>query len=97
MWKGRAQKARAHEYEAFVTKSVLPKIAAIEGHRGTYLLHRADGDDVEFVVLTLWESIDAIRHFAGADPLRAVVEPEARSILSSFDETAAHYDVVYQS
>jgi heme-degrading monooxygenase HmoA len=97
MWKGRAQKSRAHEYEAFVTKNVFPKIEAIEGHRATYLLQRMVDGEVEFVVLTLWESMDAIRRFAGEDSLRAVVEPEARSILSSFEETVAHYDVVYEA
>lgn len=96
MWKGCTQKARAHEYEGFVTENVFPAIERIEGHRGTYLLQRGDKDDVEFVVLTLWDSMDAIKRFAGDEPTRAVVEPEARAILTSFEESIAHFDMLYQ-
>jgi heme-degrading monooxygenase HmoA len=96
MWKGRAQSARAHEYERFVTEHVFPAIEAIEGHRGSYLLQRAENDDVEFVVLTLWDSMEAIQRFAGAQTSRPVVEPEARAILSSFDDSVRHYALLYE-
>jgi len=49
---------------------------------------------VEFVVLTLWDSMDAVRKFAGANPEKAVVAPDAQAVLSSFDEFVSHYEVV---
>jgi heme-degrading monooxygenase HmoA len=51
-------------------------------------------DEVEFLVLTLWESMEAIRAFAGDQPERAVVEPEARAALVRFETTVAHYEVL---
>ncbi|MBV9271116.1 MAG: antibiotic biosynthesis monooxygenase [Candidatus Eremiobacteraeota bacterium] len=76
-----------------MTANVFPKIAAIAGHRGTYLLRREAMSEIEFVVLTFWDSMEAVQKFAGSDPSRAVVKPEARSILSSFDDTVVHYAV----
>jgi hypothetical protein len=51
-------------------------------------------DGVEFFVLTKWASMDAVRSFAGDDVERSVVEPEAVAVLTSFDPTARHYEVV---
>jgi heme-degrading monooxygenase HmoA len=58
------------------------------------VLRRDDGDEVEFVVLTLWASLESVRAFAGDDYEAAVVPPEARRVLTSFDERAPLYDVV---
>jgi hypothetical protein len=62
---------------------------------GAYLLRREVEGNVELVALTLWESIETIKGFAGPNPDVAIVEPEARAILSSFDEFVNHYEVVY--
>jgi hypothetical protein len=51
-------------------------------------------DEIEFLVLTVWESMDSIRAFAGDNPERAVVEPEARAALVRFDDTVHHYEVL---
>jgi uncharacterized protein YciI/heme-degrading monooxygenase HmoA len=96
MWKGRASDEKAGEYVDFVTKKIFPSLRAIEGHRGAYLLRRAVDGAIEFVVLTLWESMEAVRRFAGSKPEKAVVEPEARAVLSGFDETATHFEVIHR-
>ncbi|MFY9905603.1 MAG: YciI-like protein [Terriglobales bacterium] len=100
MWRGRATAAKSRAYIEHVTMKVFPALAAIDGHRGAYLLRRAvDGETqdgaIDFVVLTLWESMVAVRRFAGANPDKAVVEPEARAVLSSFDESVTHFEVVH--
>jgi uncharacterized protein len=101
-WTGRADAGKEYGYIEHVTKRVFPALAAIEGHRGAYLLRRQvdratrDGA-IEFVVLTLWQSMEAVRRFAGDKPDRAVVEPEARAVLISFDEAVTHFDVVYRT
>ena len=58
------------------------------------MLRREVKDSVELVVLTLWDSIEAIRQFAGPEPNKALVEPEARAVLTSFDEYVTHFEVV---
>jgi heme-degrading monooxygenase HmoA len=65
----------------------------IHGHRGARVLRRDDGGQVEFLVMTFWDSMDAVRRFAGEDPERAVVEPEARAVLAEYDELVRHYEV----
>jgi heme-degrading monooxygenase HmoA len=92
-----ARVEKASEYVRYATRKVFPTLRAIEGHRGAYLLRRAVGDAVEFVVLTLWESMDAVRRFAGVEPERAVVEPEAKAILTAFDESVVHSEIVHYS
>jgi hypothetical protein len=57
------------------------------------VLRRADGGRVEFLVMTLWDSMDAVRRFAGDNPEAAVVEPEARAVLSEYDNFVRHYEV----
>jgi heme-degrading monooxygenase HmoA len=58
------------------------------------LLRREDGDEVAFVTITRFESLESVRAFAGEDYEQAVVEPEARALLSRFDERSEHYEVV---
>lgn len=94
LWKGRATAAKAGDYVRHASKTVFPEVQALPGHRGAYLLRRSVDSSVEFTVLTLWDSMDAVRGFAGTDPERAVVEPAARAALSDFDETVTHYEVV---
>jgi len=94
VWFGHAAPDRADAYVRHVTSRVFPGLAEIRGHRGALLLQRSAEGGVEFVVLTLWDSMDAVREFAGPDPERAVVEPNARAVLSDFDELVRHYDVI---
>ena len=94
MWKGQATPEKAEKYVQHARKHVFPELRRIEGHRGAYLLRRAMNGAVEFVVLTLWDSMDAVRKFAGAKPQRAVVAPDAQALLSRFDDFVSHYEVV---
>lgn len=56
-------------------------------------MRREEGGRTEFLVMTLWESMGAIRRFAGENPERAVVEPEARAVLEEYDDFVRHYEV----
>lgn len=96
MWRGQAKAENADAYERFVTTKVFAELPAIAGHRGAYLLKRpAANGEVEFIAVTLWESLAAIRGFAGETIDRAVVEPEARAVLSSFDDFVRHFELAY--
>jgi len=95
MWSARSTTEKAEEYVRFVTTKIFPPLREIKGHRGAYLLRRSAPESVEFVVLTLWDSMEAIREFAGADTDKAVVEPPARAVLTSFDQLVKHFEVVH--
>jgi len=96
-WRGRASAARADAYPAHFAHSVLPALRGIEGFLGASLLREVEGDTIEFLVLTRWTSLDAIRAFAGAEIGKSVVEPEAVAALVSFDATVRHYEVVTEA
>lgn len=93
-WRGRAAKSNPGAYIEHFRRNVLPVLREIEGFLGASLLRANRAEDVEFLVLTRWASMDAIRAFAGEDATRAVVEPEAVAALSDYDRTVQHYEVV---
>jgi len=92
-WTARATGEGAREYHAYFARALAPELARLPGHRGALVLDRPLADGVEITVITFWDSMAAIAAFAGPTPERAVVEPEARSVLRSFDETVVHREV----
>lgn len=101
LWHGWTTAANADAYERLLRGTVFPGIAArgIAGWRGIDLLRReappdgASDGTVEFVTVMWFDSLDAVRAFAGAAHETAVVPAEARALLLRFDERAAHYEV----
>ena len=96
LWRGWTTFDNADAYEELLRTRILPGIHRVDGYKGTYLLRRDIEDGVEFATLTLWESMDAVRAFAGEDFEVAVVPPEARELLSKFDQTSKHYETVIE-
>ena len=94
LWHGWTTRANADPYEQLLRTEVLPGIHRIGGYRGAHLLRRETGDEVEFVTLTYFENLNAVRAFAGADYEVAVVPPEARTLLSHFDQRSTHYETI---
>ena len=94
IWHGWTTRANADPYEELLRVTILPGLERVPGYEGTYLLRRDVAEGVEFVTVTLWHSLDAVRAFAGEDYEAAVVPPEARELLSRFDETSKHYETV---
>jgi heme-degrading monooxygenase HmoA len=95
-WRGRASLADVARYPAHFRGTVLPQLQAVEGFVGAHLGQRQRGDSVEFLVLTRWASMDAIRAFAGANVAKAVVEPEAAAALADYDPEVQHYEVLHE-
>ena len=93
-WRGRTRTSDAEAYVAFLHSAVLPEIEALGGH-GAYVLRRDEESSSEFWVLSLWDSMDAVRRFAGPNPEEAVVPAEARPLLLDFDPVAHHYQVLH--
>lgn len=92
-----ARPENASAYHEHIARTVFPALRAMDGHRGAYLLRREAEGAVEFLALTLWQSLDVIRQFAGDRIDRANVEPEARSVLDEYDDFARHYEVAVVS
>jgi heme-degrading monooxygenase HmoA len=93
-WRGRAALAKPQAYPDHFNRNVLPELRGIDGFLGASLLREDAADHIEFLVLTRWQSMAAIRAFAGEDVGRAVVEPEAIAALDSFDDRVHHYSTV---
>jgi heme-degrading monooxygenase HmoA len=95
IWHGWTAPDQADAYERLLRAEFLPKIRArgIAGFQGIELLRRAAEHRVEFVTLMWFDSIDAVRAFAGEDYNAAVVPPAARELLSDFDTRSSHYEV----
>ena len=94
-WHGLAASATdANAYEAHFRTAVLPELEQLAGFREARLLRREEDGEVEFIALTFFDSIEAVRGFAGEDYEQAVVAPQARRVLSRFDQRSVHYEVV---
>lgn len=97
VWRGWTTRENGPAYEALLRQQVFPGIAAkgVPGYRGIRLLRRdLPSGDVEFVTIMSFDSLDAVRAFAGADYQRAYVPDAARRLLSRFDASSGHYDVL---
>jgi antibiotic biosynthesis monooxygenase (ABM) superfamily enzyme len=94
LWRGWTVPGNADAYEEFLRSKMFPSIHRVPGYLGADLLRRDDGDEIAFVTITRFESLAAVRMFAGDDYEQAVVEPEARALLSRFDERSEHFEVV---
>ena len=94
VWRGFAEVSRVGKYFDHVRKDVIPVLNGIDGFMGIQMFQRSNGDGVEVMVMTQWVSMESILEFSGSDPTVAVVAELAKSILSSFDDTVIHFDVV---
>ena len=91
-WRGLAKADRAAEYDAHLRNETFPQLRQIKGFLGGGRLKRPFQNGVEFLVISRWESLDAIGKFAGADVEAAVVPPKVRAMMVEFDERARHYE-----
>jgi heme-degrading monooxygenase HmoA len=94
IWRGTVPASKSDVYLAYLEATGIKDYRATPGNRGVQVLRRATGDWVEFVLITLWDSLDAIRAFAGPDYERAVYYDEDRAYLRELTEFVEHFDVV---
>jgi hypothetical protein len=92
-WRGWTKAQNADAYETLLKTQVLPDLVKIAGYRGGYVLRGNTADEVEFVVINLFDSMESVRAFAGLDCSTPVFEPEARLLLSRVETVAHHYEV----
>jgi len=98
IWHGWTTPGNADAYQELLEQMIFPGIAAkaVRGYLGIELLRRPLGDsgEVEFLTLMRFDSLEAVREFAGADFETAYVPAEARELLARFDARSAHYEVL---
>lgn len=97
VWRGWTTRENAPVYERLLREQVFPGIAAkgVRGYRGIQLLRRElPSGEFEFMTIMTFDSLDAVRAFAGEDYRTAYVPSAARQVLARFDETAAHYEIL---
>jgi len=92
-WKGIAKREDADRYVAHLKSDTFPKLASLAGFVRASILRREVGSGTEFQVVTIWDSLQAIRAFSGADIEAAVVPPVAEAMMIEFDRRAAHYEI----
>jgi heme-degrading monooxygenase HmoA len=95
IWHGWTTPENADAYDSLLREEIFHGISArkLQGYFGIDLLRRELGDTDEFITVMWFESLDAVRAFAGEDYERAVVPPAARKLLLRFDDRSAHYEV----
>ena len=95
IWHGWTTLGNADEYEALLKEEIFVGIQSrqIRGFKGIQLLRREAGEEVEFVTIMVFDSLDAVREFAGEDYEVAVVPEKARAVLSHFDSRSLHYEI----
>jgi heme-degrading monooxygenase HmoA len=93
-WKGIAKPGQADAYVEHLATYTFPKLAGLAGFVQALILRRTREEGTEFQIVTVWESLAAIRAFSGDDATVAVVPAAARALLVSYDAHAVHYDVV---
>jgi len=94
IWRGATPESKADAYFEYLKRTGVPAYRATKGNRGVFVFRRTKGKRAEFLIVTLWDSFDAIRRFAGLNPERPVYYPEDKDFLLRLERTVDHYDVL---
>jgi heme-degrading monooxygenase HmoA len=94
-WRGATKAEDAERYLEYLNRTGLAEYRNTPGNRGVLGLRRVVNDRAEFLLISLWDSEDAIRRFAGNDIEKAVFYPEDERFLVDRDDHVTHYEVVY--
>jgi len=97
VWRGVTLDSKSDEYLDYVMRTGVRDCRATEGNRGVWVLRKVGDGHAEFLFISLWESFDAIRKFAGPEIEKAVYYPEDKKFLLGLDPNVAHYEVMVES
>ena len=96
IWKGETPASKADAYYQFLQATGIKDYRETPGNKGVQVLRRIKGDRAEFVLITFWESYEAIKRFAGEDVEKAHYYPEDKEYLLTFEPTVTHYELLEQ-
>lgn len=94
VWRGRTLASKADSYEAYLNASGIARIRATPGNLGVTVFRRTENGRTEFLVISVWESIEAVKRFAGKDYQKAVILPRDREYLLEVEPNVLHYEVI---
>jgi heme-degrading monooxygenase HmoA len=97
MWHGRVSHDDAEAYRLFLIERAIPDYQSVDGNLGVKILERHGTDSTHFITMTSWESLEAIKAFAGDDAEKAKYYPEDDGFLLEFEPSVVHYEVVGRS
>jgi heme-degrading monooxygenase HmoA len=93
IWRGVTLKEKADDYLTYLHETGLKDYATTPGNKGVTILRRNQGEHCEIMLISLWESMDAVRAFAGENPDRSVYYPEDEQYLLQMEPLVRHYEV----
>lgn len=95
IWHGWTRPENADTYESLLKQEIFPEIASknVSGYRGIHLLRRQSGDEVEFLTIMQFDSLESVKQFAGEEYEKSYVPEKARKVLSRHDGQSQHYEV----
>jgi heme-degrading monooxygenase HmoA len=94
LWHGITPASKADEYLEYLDKTGIQDYRATEGNLSVQLLRRIEGEQAHFLIITLWESVEAIKKFAGEEYEKSRYYPEDQEFLLEFEEQVVHYEVM---
>jgi heme-degrading monooxygenase HmoA len=94
VWHGATKPEHADSYESMLKPELLPGLSKVAGYKGSYFLRRDLGHEVEFVTIIFWESLNALKAFAGENYEVSIIPEERKKYLSKHEDKAAHYEVI---
>ncbi|MEW6212392.1 MAG: antibiotic biosynthesis monooxygenase [Acidobacteriota bacterium] len=92
-WHGATVASKSDEYLEYLNRTGVPDLRATEGNQGVYVMRRIEGEQAHFLLISLWESIDAIKQFAGEDVEKARYYPEDPEYLLEMEPRVTHYEI----
>lgn len=93
IWHGYTKPEHADAYEAKLKPELLPGMSKIPGYRGGIVLRRVLGDEIEFITIMVWDSLEALQTVAGAHYELAIIPEDRQQYLSRYDRESAHYEI----
>ncbi len=93
-WHGATPVRKADEYLEFLNKAGVQDYRATKGNRGVFVLRNVSKERADFLLISLWDDVEAIRRFAGPDVEKAFYYPEDKDFLLEFEPTVTHYEVL---
>jgi len=93
IWHGYTRPEHADNYEAMLKPELLPGMSKVPGYKGGIVLRRVSGDEVEFITIMVWESMEALQAVAGPNYAAAIIPEDRLKFLSRYDQQSAHYEI----
>lgn len=96
MWHGRVKSSKSDEYAEFMKQRAAPDYGSVQGLQKLYFLRKNDGDVEHFLLVTVWDSMESVKKFAGEHPEKAKYYPEDDQFLLEKEPQSALYDLFYE-